>query len=56
MSANFGKYFDRGSSIRSLPCSYSNSAPTVVIGLVMEAMLKMVSVVMATLAALSRKP
>ncbi len=29
MLANFGKYFDRGSSIRSLPCSYSNSAPTV---------------------------
>ena len=56
MSANFGKYFASGSSISSLPCSTSISAPTAVIGLVIEAMLKMVSVVMGTLAALSRQP
>src|ERR1700737_297784 len=48
MLANFGKYLLKGSSIRSLPCSYSIRAPTAVIGLGIEAMLKMVSVVMAT--------
>jgi hypothetical protein len=56
MSVNFGKYFASGSSIRILPCSTSISAPTAVIGLVIEAMLKMVSVVIATPAALSRQP
>ncbi len=40
----------------SRPCSVSISAPTAVIGLVIEAMLKMVSVVIATPAALSRQP
>src|SRR6266571_4295137 len=56
MLANFGKYLLSGSSIRILPCSYSIKAPTAVIGLVIEAMLKMVSVVMATPAALPRQP
>src|SRR4030088_1405685 len=56
MLANFGKYLLSGSSIRILPCSYSIKAPTAVIGLVIEAILKMVSVVMATPAALSRQP
>src|ERR1700730_4532205 len=54
MLANFGKYLASGSSIRILPRSYSIRAPTVVIGLVIDAMLKMVSVVIARPAALSR--
>ena len=56
MLANFGKYFDSGSSISSLPRSCSCSAASATIGLVIDAMLKIVSLVIATSAALSRKP
>ncbi len=54
MSANFGKYFDNGSSIKILPCSNSFSAATAVTGLVIDATLKIASVRMATPVALSR--
>ena len=54
--AYFGKYFESGSSIKSLPRSCNCSAASATIGLVMDAMLKMVSLVIATPAFLSRKP
>jgi len=54
MSANFGKYIAKGSSIVSRPCSTSFRAPTATMGLVIDAMLKIVSAVIATPAALSR--
>ena len=47
---------DTGSASVSLPSSISMMAATLTIGLVIEAMRKMVSLVIATLASLSRKP
>ena len=54
MRANCGRYFASGSSIDSFPCSSRPSAATVVSGLVIDAMLKMASVVIDAFVALSR--
>ena len=51
-----GRCLLAGSSITRRPCSARVRAATVVIGLVIEAMLKMVSTVIGTPAALSRQP
>ena len=50
---NCGRNFDTGSSIRIRPCSYNISAPDATIGLVIDAMLKIASVVIGVPAALS---
>ena len=49
-------YFDTGSASDSLPSSTSIMAATVVMGLVIDAMRKIVSLVIGALASLSRKP
>jgi hypothetical protein len=56
MSEKFGKLFCERIVLSNRPCSYSMSAPTAVIGFVMDAMLKIMSVVLGTPAALSRQP
>ncbi len=56
VSAKAGIYFDTGSASESLPSSISISAATATIGLVIEAMRKIVSVFIGALASLSRKP
>ena len=56
MSAKAGMYFDTGSASDSLPSSIRIMAATVVIGLVIEAMRKIVSLVIGALVSLSRKP
>ena len=56
MSANCGRYFETGSSRVSAPSSTSMSVTAATIGLVIDAMLKIASVVIFDPATLSRKP
>jgi len=56
MLANEGMYFETGSSSFSLPWSISIIAATLVIGLVIEEMRKMVSSDIGCLVATSRTP
>ncbi len=53
-SFSSGMYFDTGSSSRSLPCSTSVITAVQVIGLVIEAIAKIVSSVIGALLARSR--